>query len=428
MNIASFPVYTVSQVNGYVKSLMDGDELLTGLLVRGEISNYKCYPSGHHYFSLKDEQGSLRCVMFRRDAVRLRFRPANGMRVVAFGRVSVYPRDGAYQLYCSELLPDGRGSLDEAFERLRRRLEEEGLFDAENKQPLPEYPGTIALVTSPAGAAVRDMLRILGERWPMAEVLVVPVRVQGAEAAGEISAAIHRLNNRADIDLIITGRGGGSREDMWAFNEEVVARAIYISNIPVISAVGHEPDVTIADYVADLRAATPSNAAELAVPDQIEERTRLIQLSARLARSVQSRLDGTRRELDRLKNSRVLTDIKAPIRDRQQAVDELRRRMGLALRREVEGGKQALNLKKGRLPMAMQARLARQRGKLGRLSAGLDALSPLKVLGRGYAIARAGETVVSSLAAVRVNDPLEVLVSDGVLRCEVKEKEERSWQ
>ena len=428
MNFDSFPVYTVSQVNGYVKSLMDGDELLTGLLVRGEISNDKCYPSGHHYFSLKDEQGSLRCVLFRGEAARLRFRPANGMRVVAFGRVSVYPRDGAYQLYCSELLPDGRGSLDEAFERLRRRLEEEGLFDEERKQLLPEYPGKIALVTSPAGAAVKDMLRILGARWPLAEVLVVPVRVQGAEAAGEIAAAIHRLNNRADIDLIITGRGGGSKEDLWAFNEEVVARAIYISNIPVISAVGHEPDVTIADYVADIRAATPSNAAELAVPDQADERMRLGQLSARLARSVQNRLDGTRRELERLKTSRALTDIKAPIQDRRLEVDELRRRMGLTLRREVEGGKQALNVKKGRLLPAMGARLVKQRGKLGRLSAGLDALSPLKVLGRGYAIARAGETVVSSLTAVRVSDPLEVLVSDGVLRCEVKEKEERSWQ
>ena len=428
MNIASLPVYTVSQVNGYVKSLMDGDELLVGLLVRGEISNYKCYPSGHHYFSLKDEQGSLRCVMFRGDAARLRFRPANGMQVVAFGRVSVYPRDGAYQLYCSELMPDGRGSLDEAFERLRRRLEEEGLFDEEKKQPLPGYPGKIALVTSPAGAAVRDMLRILGERWPLAEVLVVPVRVQGAGAAGEIAAAIHRLNNRADIDLIITGRGGGSKEDLWAFNEEAVARAISVSNIPVISAVGHEPDVTIADYVADLRASTPSNAAELAVPDQGSVRVRLGQLSGRLARSMQARLNGTRRELGRLKNSRVLTDSKAPIRDRQQAVDELRRRMGLALCREVEGGKQALNIRKGQLPLAMQARLVKQRGKLGRLSAGLDALSPLKVLGRGYAIVRTGETVVSSLAAVRVQDPLEVLVSDGVLRCEVKEKEERSWQ
>lgn len=428
MNTTGIPIYTVSQVNGYVKSLMDGDDLLTGLLVRGEISNYKRYPSGHHYFSLKDEQGSLRCVMFRGEAARLRFRPENGMRVVAFGRVSVFPRDGAYQLYCSELMQDGRGALDEAFERLRRRLEGEGLFDPANKQPLPRYPKKIALVTSPAGAAVRDMLRVLGARWPMAEVLVVPVRVQGQEAAGEVSTAIHRLNNRADIDLIIAGRGGGSKEDLWAFNEEVVARAIYISNIPVISAVGHEPDVTIADYVADLRAATPSNGAELAVPDQAEEKARLEQLGRRLARVLRVRLDGARRELVRLQDSRALQNIKAPIQDRRMALDDLRRRMSLALRRETGRGRQALDAQGERLPLAMGGRLAAQRGRLGRLSAGLDALSPLKVLGRGYAIARHGEDVVSSIAAARPGDPLDVLVSDGVLRCEVKEKEERVWQ
>ncbi len=428
MNIANFPVYTVSQVNGYVKSLMDEDELLTGLLVRGEISNYKCYPSGHHYFSLKDEQGSLRCVMFRGDAMRLRFRPANGMGVVAFGRVSVFPRDGQYQLYCSELMEDGRGALDEAFERLRRRLEAEGLFDPAAKQPLPRYPNKIALVTSPVGAAVRDMLRILGARWPLAEVLVVPVRVQGQEAAGEIAAAIHRLNNRADIDLIITGRGGGSKEDLWAFNEEVVARAIYLSNIPVISAVGHEPDVTIADYAADLRAATPSNGAELAVPDRNEELARLAQLSGRLARALQGRLTAGRRELARLKNSRALTNVKAPIQDRRLALDDLRRRMSLALRSETDRGRQALSACQTRLPLAEKARLATQRGRLGRLAAGLDALSPLKVLGRGYAIARRGDTVVSSVGQARPGDWLEVLVSDGALLCEVKDKEERAWQ
>ena len=428
MNIANLPVYTVSQVNGYVKELMDGDPLLTGLLVRGEVSNYKCYPSGHHYFSLKDQQGALRCVMFRGEAVRLRFRPANGMRVVAFGRVSAYPRDGQYQLYCSELMEDGRGALDEAFEKLRRRLEAEGLFDQANKQPLPKYPKKIALVTSPAGAAVRDMLRILGARWPLAQVLVVPVRVQGAEAAGEISAAIHRLNNRADIDLIITGRGGGSKEDLWAFNEEIVARAVYLSNIPVISAVGHEPDVTIADYAADLRAATPSNGAELAVPDQGAERARLAQLDRRLARALQARLSGARRELDRLKNSRALRNIKAPIQDRRMAVDGLRRRMALALRSRVEGGRQALNTQKGRLPLGLSAQTARKKALLGRLSAGLDALSPLKVLGRGYAAARRGEDVVSSITQAEAGDRLDILVSDGVLKCTVEEKEERTWR
>lgn len=407
---------------------MDGDELLTGLLVRGEVSNYKCYPSGHHYFSLKDEQSSLRCVMFRGDAVRLRFRPANGMRVAAFGRVSVFPRDGQYQLYCTELIQDGRGALDEAFERLRRRLEEEGLFDSAAKQGLPRYPGKIALVTSPAGAAVRDMLRVLGARWPLAQVLVVPVRVQGAGAAEEIAAAIHRVNNRADIDLIITGRGGGSREDLWAFNEETVARAIYLSNIPVISAVGHEPDVTIADYAADLRAATPSNGAELAVPDQNEERARLSQLSRRLARALQSRVAAKRMELQRLKSSRALQDIKAPIQDRQMALDDLRRRMSVALRGKTERGRQALDGQLARLPLAARKQLAVQRGRLGRLCAGLDALSPLKVLGRGYAIVRHGEDVVSTVEQARPGDRLEVLVSDGALRCEVKEKEERTWR
>ena len=428
MNLENFPVYTVSQVNGYLKSLMDGDERLNGLLVRGEVSNYKCYPSGHHYFSLKDEQGSLRCVMFRGEAVRLRFRPVNGMRVVAFGRVSVFPRDGQYQLYCNELLEDGRGALDEAFERLRRRLEAEGLFDSASKRELPKYPRKIALVTSPVGAAVQDMLSTLAARWPLAEVLVAPVRVQGQEAAGEIAAVIHRLNNRADIDLIITGRGGGSKEDLWAFNEEVVARAIYISNIPVISAVGHEPDVTIADYVADARAATPTKGAVLAVPDQNEERARLAQLDRRLALALQGRLTSARRELTRLQNSRSLQNIKAPIQDRRLALDDLRRRMALALRNETDQNRQALSAIQLRLPLAMKARLTAQRGRLGRLAAGLDALSPLKVLGRGYAIARTGDHVVSAIGQVQPGDGLDVLVSDGMLRCEVKEKEERIWQ
>ena len=292
----------------------------------------------------------------------------------------------------------------------------------------PKYPKKIALVTSPAGAAVRDMLRILGARWPLAQVLVVPVRVQGAEAAGEISAAIHRLNNRADIDLIITGRGGGSKEDLWAFNEEIVARAVYLSNIPVISAVGHEPDVTIADYAADLRAATPSNGAELAVPDQGAERSRLAQLDRRLARALQVRLGGARRELDRLKNSRALRNIKAPIQDRRLAVDGLRRRMALALRGRVEGGRQALSAQTSRLPLALRAQAGEKKARLGRLAAGLDALSPLKVLGRGYAAARRGEDVVSSITQAEAGDRLDILVSDGVLKCTVEEKEERTWR
>ena len=406
MNLAQFPVFSVSQVNGYVKKLMDGDELLTGLLVRGEISNYKCYPSGHHYFSLKDQQSSIRCVMFRGDAVRLRFRPANGMSVVAFGRVSVFPRDGQYQLYCSELISDGRGALDLAFEELRARLEKEGLFAPESKLPLPKFPGKIALVTSPAGAAVRDMIRILGARWPMAQVLVVPVRVQGEGAAEEIASAIHAVNNRNDIDLIITGRGGGSREDLWAFNEEPVARAIYVSNIPVISAVGHEPDVSISDYVADARASTPSNGAERAVPDQAEVRARLKHLSHRLAAAESARLAAARKELDRLRQNRMLRDLRAPIEDRRMLLDSVQRRLAEGLKGQIRA----------------------RRVAMAGLSAGLDAMSPLKVLGRGYAIARNEGGVVSSVTRTEPGEELSVMVSDGVLRCRITENDERTWR
>ena len=275
-------IYSVSEVNGYIKAQMDRDGLLAGLCIRGEISNYKVYPSGHHYFSLKDGGGAIRCVLFRGAASALRFRPENGMQVLATGRVTVFPRDGAYQLYCERLTPEGVGDLYVAFEQLKRKLQAEGLFDPAHKKPLPQFPGRIAIVTSAAGAAIHDMLRILGKRYPLTKVILLPVRVQGAEAPAEIAGAIRYVNRHQLADLIITGRGGGSMEDLWAFNDERVARMIYRSEIPVISAVGHEPDVTISDFVADLRAATPSNAAELAVPDQGELRERLLSLQTRL--------------------------------------------------------------------------------------------------------------------------------------------------
>lgn len=406
MSGAQLPVYSVSQVNGYLKELVDGDPLLRGLLVRGEVSNYKCYPSGHHYFSLKDEQGSIRCVMFRGDAARLRFKPVNGLSVIAYGRVSVYPRDGQYQLYCTQLMEDGRGALDRAFEELKRKLEAQGLFDPAKKQPLPAYPGRIALVTSPAGAAVRDMIRILRQRWPLTEVLVVPVRVQGEGAAEEIAAAIHQVNNRDDIDLIITGRGGGSREDLWAFNEEPVAWAIALSNIPVISAVGHEPDVTISDYVADLRASTPSNAAELAVPDQQQERQRLEGLALRLRQAVEVQLDRDRKELRRLEQSRVLRNPVAVVDDQRMRLDSVQRRLAMALER---------TLRRGRVELA---------GLAGRV----DAMSPLKVLSRGYAIAKHEDRAVTTVEQVQPGQAMDVLVADGVYHCRVEEKEEQQWR
>jgi exodeoxyribonuclease VII large subunit len=295
------PVFSVTELNEHIRSLLDADALLQNVCVRGELSNYKIYPSGHHYFTLKDSESSLRCVMFRSNASRLRFRPENGMGVTVFGRIAVYPRDGAYQLYATAILPEGTGDLQVAFEQLKQKLAEEGLFDESHKKPLPSFPERIAIITSSAGAAVHDMIRILGKRFPMTKVLLLPVRVQGAEAPAEIAGAIRYANEFDVADVIITGRGGGSLEDLWAFNDERVARAIYASHIPVISAVGHEPDVTISDYVADRRASTPSNAAEIAVPDWHDVQDVLQNYSIRSRQGMEKSLKALSQRLDALK-------------------------------------------------------------------------------------------------------------------------------
>ncbi len=395
-------VYSVSQVNQYLKDLLDRDGNLTALFVRGEISNYKAYPSGHHYFSLKDEGGTIRCVMFRREAESLRFRPENGMKVIAFGRVAVFPRDGQYQLYCSKLTADGVGDLYTAFEQLKEKLNRAGLFDPAHKKPIPAYPQKILLVTSPAGAAVRDMLRILGARWPLAKVTILPVRVQGEEAASEIAGAIHWANANMDADLIITGRGGGSMEDLWAFNEEIVAQAIYDSTIPVISAVGHEPDVTIADFVADLRAATPSNAAELAVPDQNDLYERLHQLEIRMRQSMARTLSERRARLDRLAQSRALSGPEVYLQERRMLLDYQQRRL-------VTG---------------LNTSLAQQQRCLAAIAASLDALSPLKVLGRGYSIARMKDgTVLASVKQIAPGGRFQLRLTDGELPCRVESED-----
>ena len=391
-------IYTVSQVNQYIKTLLDRDQVLTALYVRGEISNYKAYPSGHHYFSLKDGEGAIRCVMFKREAISLRFRPENGMKVIAFGRVAVFPRDGQYQLYCSTLTPEGVGDLHLAFEQLKQKLYAEGLFDPSHKKPIPQYPRRIALITSSAGAAVRDMVRILGARWPMAEVFVLPVRVQGAEAPGELCAALAWTNRHRVADLIITGRGGGSMEDLWAFNDENVARTIYHSDIPVISAVGHEPDVTIADFVADLRAATPSNAAELAVPDQNDVAVQLRQMAGRMAQAMGRRLEAARRELDRASQCRALQNPMNYVDDKRMLLDYQREKLASGL----------------------TASLSRERERFAALASKLDALSPLKVLGRGYAIPQKEDGgVVRSTTGVIPGDALRLRVADGEISCKV---------
>ena len=396
-------IFGVTEVNHLVKLLLDGEPMLQNIAVRGELSNYKIYPSGHHYFSLKDAEGAIRCVMFKGQAQRLRFRPENGMKVVVTGRVTVFPRDGAYQLYCATLTPEGVGDLAVAFEQLKQKLYAEGLFDPAHKKPLPAYPERIAVITSSAGAAVHDMIRILRRRYPIAKVILLPVRVQGAEAPAEIVGAIRYANRFHIGDVIITGRGGGSMEDLWAFNDERVARAIYASEIPVISAVGHEPDVTIADFVADARTSTPSNASEIAVPDQLELRRQLRSAAERMSQSEQARLSAARKRLESIAAKRCLKDQTAYVQDKRMELAHLHQRLG----------------------DLSAARLAGKRQRFAALAASLDAMSPLKVLGRGYAMAQS-ETgdILKSARDVRCGDRIRVQLGEGSLGCMVEEKTE----
>ncbi len=393
-------ILTVTELNNYIKNLLDGDIKLQSVMIRGEISNYKIYPSGHCYFSLKDAQGALKCVMFRGQAAKLKFQPVNGMGVIASGKISVFPRDGAYQLYCQDLTPEGAGSLAVAFEQLKQKLYHEGLFDPARKKKLPLYPERIGIVTSPAGAAVHDMIRIFNHRFPAAKIILLPVRVQGAEAPPEIAAAIQYANIHQIADVLITGRGGGSMEDLWAFNDERVARAIYDSQIPVISAVGHEPDVTIADFAADVRAATPSNAAEIAVPDRAELSRWLRGTRIRLERAEAVKLYHLRERLKILSEKRVLRDKSSYIQDKRILIAHLR----------------------DRLTDLIGNILTRKRQRFGVLSASLDALSPLAVLGRGYAMAKNQDgKIIKSWRDISQGEEIEILLGEGGFSASVGE-------
>ena len=392
-------VFTVNEISNYIKQILDSDENLSNIYVKGELSNYKMYPSGHHYFTMKDAEGTLKCVMFKGSAVKLRFKPENGMSVIAYGRISVYPRDGAYQLYVNEISPDGVGDLYVAFEQLKEKLYKEGLFDEKYKKPLPAFPKSIAVITSSAGAAVRDIIRILGSRWPLTKVLIMPVRVQGAEAPPEIVGAIQYANAHNVADVIITGRGGGSLEDLWAFNDERVARAIFDSVIPVISAVGHEPDVTIADFVADVRAATPSNAAELAVPDISDVRDVLLGADIRMRQAVSRDIKSRRQRLEELSGRRVLQSPRYYIDDKRVLLDHMQDRICAAMQRNLHGNRE----------------------RFARLAASLDAMSPLKVLGRGYAIAKREDgTVIKKASDVVSGDRVVIGLKKDEIRCVVE--------
>ena len=392
-------VLSITQLNNYIRDTIDRDHLLNSVAVRGEISNYKIYPSGHHYFTLKDENSALRCVMFKGNTFRLRFRPENGMKVIAIGKISVYPRDGAYQLYCTALTVDGVGDLHVAFEQLKEKLSKEGLFDPTHKKKLPQYPKTIGIVTSSAGAAIHDILRILRKRYPLSKVRLFPVRVQGVEAPPEIVGAIRYANRHQLADLLIVGRGGGSIEDLWGFNDEGLAREIFTSEIPVVSAVGHEVDFTISDFVSDLRAPTPSAAAEIVFPNNLEMIRRLSAIKDRAEISMQKRMSSIS-----LRMSLYTSELekKSPVyklRDRTMRISALAERL------EYMGGK-ILDEKQSRMKLC---------------AARLVAVNPMAVLSKGYTLVESKEKgIISSVSDLSAGEKINLVFSDGVARATVE--------
>ncbi len=392
---------SVSDVNKYIKDLVSQDIILSGLWVKGEISNFKNHYSGHFYFTLKDEKAVLKCVMFRSHATALPFVPEDGMKMLVRGYISIFERDGQYQLYVEEMQPDGIGALYVAFEKLKKKLQQEGLFDEARKRKLPYMPGSIGVITSSTGAVVKDIINILSRRFYNVNIKVYPVPVQGEAAAPQIADAIRRLNNLANVDVIIIARGGGSLEELWAFNEEIVARSIYESKIPVISAVGHETDFTIADFVADVRASTPSAAAELVMPERALIENRLDSLKMRLRNAAIQRT-----AMDRLKLKRLMESVsfKQPFN-------------------KVYQERMQLDIQKRYLHKALSVLNAEYRSRLATLAAGLDALSPLNSLARGYSIVRSikDDTLVKSIKAVRLGDKLEIHMTDGRVECMVEE-------
>lgn len=391
--------FSVTQLNEYVKMLIDSDEILQSAAVCGEISNYKHhYATGHLYFTLKDERSAVKCVMFARDASRLRFEPENGMTVTAWGRVSVFPRDGAYQLYIGFMSPSGLGEQYYAFEMLKQKLSAEGLFDSARKKALPRFPRKIGIVTSPTGAAVRDLYNVLTRRWPVAQIELYPALVQGSGAALSLRKGIEYFDSKNEVDVVILGRGGGSGEDLSAFNDEALARAIAASAIPIISAVGHETDVSISDFVADLRAPTPSAAAELAVPDMREYSAAISAQLARIKGIVSQRIEFGEAGLKTLSESSVLKSPERYFDIKFNELDHLSER---------------LSDKYGDILNSSGSRFAS-------LVAKLDALSPLSVLSRGYSIATKDDKTVSSVNELSSGDELELIFNDGKVDVRVK--------
>ncbi|QIC04358.1 exodeoxyribonuclease VII large subunit [Brevibacillus sp. 7WMA2] len=440
-------VMSVAELNRYVKRMMEGDLRLADVWVRGEISNFTHHHSGHMYFTLKDKDSRLKIVMFASYNRFLTFIPKNGTKAIVRGSISVFERDGAYQLYARELQPDGIGALFLAFEQLKEKLQQEGLFASERKRALPLFPKTIGVVTSPTGAAIRDIITTIKRRYPQAEIMLAPAIVQGVEAPASIIRAIRHIN-QYQVDVMIVGRGGGSIEELWAFNDEAVARAIVASQIPIISAVGHETDYTIADFVADIRAATPTAAAELAVPHYLEWLERIKQLDHRLARALQTQLQEKRTHLQRLQQSYGLKNPLRRVEERRQRIDEVTLRLSamvkmkvvrkreqvshvkkrlkqIRLERQVAEGRGQVNRMESQLTQYMKQKTERSRQAWLSLVQHLDALSPLRVMQRGFSLSYKDDTLIKSVEGIEVGDQLMIRYQDGKIMTTVTDIERK---
>ena len=393
-------VMTVSELNNFIKSMFDNSRLLNSVHVKGEISNFVNHRSGHFYFSLKDGDGQIKAVMFRSSAIKLKFMPENGMKVTVYGSVNVYPRDGVYQMYVTSMQPDGVGALYLAYEQLKAKLELEGLFSSEYKKPIPQFPKAIGVITSPTGAAIRDIINVLGRRYPLATVYIYPALVQGEGAARTLIEGIDYFDKSKLVDTVIIGRGGGSIEDLWEFNSEALARRIFECSVPVISAVGHETDFTICDFVSDMRAPTPSAAAELAVPDIRELSIAVMNLEDRSDRALSRTAERARDRLNAVASSEVIRNFGAVLDAKREEISEL-------LNSATNYYKSALSDKK----IAFVANVGK-----------LDGLNPLSVISRGYSVAQKNGKTLSDVASAEVGDIITVRLVDGSLSAEVKSK------
>lgn len=384
-------IHSVSEVNNFIKQLLASTPILSSIMVRGEISNFKCYASGHCYFTLKDASSALKCVMFRSQAQHLRFQPVNGLSVIASGNIAVYERDGVYQLYVDSLAPEGKGDLALAYEQLKNRLAAEGLFAKDRKKALPKFPKKIGVVTSLSGAVLRDIYHVTKRRWPAVQLVLYPVQVQGEFSAKQVALAIEFFNTKYAVDVMIVGRGGGSMEDLWSFNEEVVVRAIAASKIPIISAVGHETDFSLADFAADVRAATPSQAAELAVPDRDELKRYVVRMQRQLAQMARRELNERRLRLQACQKNKLLQRPELLLADRRQRLDNLISNLRQCLDENI-------TVKNHQLSLALEK---------------LSVLNPAKTLQRGFALVEHGGKIVTRVQEVKKGDKLQLTFSDG---------------